>query len=75
MSDRTETVRSIAAMQLAQWLLQRLVNDGVIPRDEAISWLKQAIETNFKGNYDNVAVAKIFDQLLLAIEGTPKQDV
>jgi hypothetical protein len=67
---------SIAALQLAQWLISRLVNSNVIPRAEAAHWLKQAIERNINGNADHVKVAKIFENLLSAIEpqGKPKPD-
>jgi DNA-directed RNA polymerase sigma subunit (sigma70/sigma32) len=48
----------------------------VIPRAEAAHWLKQAIERNINGNADHVKVAKIFENLLSAIEprGKPKPD-
>ena len=76
MSVDNEKSRSIAALQLTQWLLLRLVNSGVIPRDDAAHWLKQAIERNIRGNADHVKVAKIFENMLSVIEprGKPKPD-
>ena len=76
MSVDNEKSCSMAALQLAQWLLLRLVNSNVIPRAEAAHWLKQAIERNINGNADHFKVAKIFENLLSAIEprGKPKPD-
>jgi hypothetical protein len=75
-SADNEKSRSMAALQLAQWLLLRLVNSNVIPRDEAAHWLKQAIDRNINGNADHVKIAKIFENLLSAIKprGKPKPD-
>jgi hypothetical protein len=76
MSDENEKSRNIAAMQLVQWLLLHLVNNGTIRRDEAIQWLERAIELNIRGNDDHVKVAKIFENLLSGIRGPlkPKPD-
>jgi hypothetical protein len=68
--------RSIAALQLMQWLLLRLVNSKVIPREDAANWLRLAIDRNINGNADEIKVAKIFEGLLSGIKprGKPKPD-
>jgi hypothetical protein len=76
MTAEHERATSIAAMQLAQMLLLRLVNSGVIPSDEAIQMLERGIEKNIRGNDDHVKVAQMFETLLSAIRGpiNPKPD-
>jgi hypothetical protein len=73
MNDTSDKARSMAALQLAQWMFLHLVGKGVISQEEAERILERAIELNIRGNQDDVQVAKIFERMLLALLQEPDQ--
>jgi hypothetical protein len=67
MADISDETRSMAALQLAQWMFLYLVGKGVISEEEAKHILERAIELNIRGDQDHIQVAKIFERMLSGI--------
>jgi hypothetical protein len=56
MNDTSDKARSMAALQLAQWMFFHLVGKSVISRAETKRILERAIELNIRGNQLNAVL-------------------
>ena len=73
MNEPSDKARSMAALQLTQWMFLHLVGRGAISQEDAKRILERAIELNIGGDQDHVQVAKIFERMLSALVQEPDQ--
>jgi len=55
---------AIAAFTLAQLAFWHQINTGVLPKDQAVEMLKQAVEANLKGGPGNQSAAQKLQAVL-----------